>query len=364
MAPAPSPVARSGRARRRRADAVRAGVRGSRACRSDPVRGAVRRRSAGAVHRPRRSRTPCRRVAPTRARRRRAAREAWPRLIEELRVLTGSVGRSIPQALLEVGLRGPVELRSAFEAAQREWSLTTDLGRTIGVLKDRLDDPTADAACETLLVAAEVGGDIDARLAALAEDRRQDLAGATRGRSQAGGSPVRPGLRDPGTCGNGARRAQRRRRASGVPDRARPGAGRTRARGHRRLLVVGGACHAAAGTRAGVRPMSRSVDAAVLGRRCVGCCAAAQCRAVVPRGRAWLHASVRTRSAGLPHPARPLAPRSASWPFRSSRSGAPGRAEHLVSPRTSRPVSNGRGASSTQLRSDSAKPPAAPSRCC
>ena len=112
-----------------------------------------------------------------RARRRRAAREAWPRLIEELRVLTGSVGRSIPQALLEVGLRGPVELRSAFEAAQREWSLTTDLGRTVGVLKDRLDDPTADAACETLLVAAEVGGDIDARLAALAEDRRQDLAG-------------------------------------------------------------------------------------------------------------------------------------------------------------------------------------------
>jgi len=112
-----------------------------------------------------------------RARRRRAAREAWPRLIEELRVLTGSVGRSIPQALLEAGLRGPVELRSAFEAAQREWSLTTDLGRTIGVLKQRLDDPTADAACETLLVAAEVGGDIDARLAALAEDRRQDLAG-------------------------------------------------------------------------------------------------------------------------------------------------------------------------------------------
>ncbi len=113
----------------------------------------------------------------TRSRRRRAAREAWPRLIEELRVLTGSVGRSIPQALLEVGLRGPVEVRPAFEVAQREWSLTTDLDRTITALKDRLNDPTADAACETLLVAAQVGGDIDTRLAALAEDRRQDLAG-------------------------------------------------------------------------------------------------------------------------------------------------------------------------------------------
>ena len=112
-----------------------------------------------------------------RLRRRRAARAAWPRLIEELRVLTGSVGRSIPQALLEVGLRGPDELRPAFRAAQREWSLTTDLERTLAVLKEQLADPTADAACETLLVAAEVGGEIDARLAALAEDRRQDLAG-------------------------------------------------------------------------------------------------------------------------------------------------------------------------------------------
>lgn len=112
-----------------------------------------------------------------RARRRRAARDAWPRLIEELRVLTGSVGRSVPQALLEVGLRGPEELRPAFRAAQREWALSTDMGRMLGVLKDRLDDPTADAACETLLVAADVGGDLDSRLAALAEDRRDDLSG-------------------------------------------------------------------------------------------------------------------------------------------------------------------------------------------
>jgi tight adherence protein B len=111
-----------------------------------------------------------------RSRRRRAASEAWPRLIEELRVLTGAAGRSIPQALLEVGLRGPDELRPAFAAAQREWALTTDLERTVTVLKTQLADPTADAACETLLVAAEVGGDIDSRLAALAEDRRQDLA--------------------------------------------------------------------------------------------------------------------------------------------------------------------------------------------
>ena len=108
---------------------------------------------------------------------RRAARESWPRLIEELRVMTGSAGRSIPQALIDVGLNGPAELRPAFRAAQREWALTTDFPRMISVLKERLADPTADAACETLLVAAEVGGDVDRRLAALAEDRRHDLLG-------------------------------------------------------------------------------------------------------------------------------------------------------------------------------------------
>lgn len=109
-----------------------------------------------------------------RLRRREIARDAWPRMIEELRVLTGAAGRPVPQALLEVGLRGPGELRHAFVAAQREWALTTDFDRTIEVLKERLADPTADVVFETLLVAVDVGGDLDSRLAALAEDRRQD----------------------------------------------------------------------------------------------------------------------------------------------------------------------------------------------
>lgn len=104
-----------------------------------------------------------------------SARDGWPRLIEEVRVLVGSVGRPIPQALLEAGAKGPEGMRPAFAAAQREWALTTDFERTVAVLKDRLDDATADATCETLLIAQEVGGDIDARLAALAEDRRVDL---------------------------------------------------------------------------------------------------------------------------------------------------------------------------------------------
>lgn len=107
-----------------------------------------------------------------------AAREAWPRMIEELRLLATSVGRSVPQALFDVGQRGPVEMRPAFSAAHREWLISTDFERTLAVLKLRLADATADAVCETLLIAHEMGGsDIDRRLNALVEDRIQDLQG-------------------------------------------------------------------------------------------------------------------------------------------------------------------------------------------
>ncbi|MBO0746834.1 MAG: hypothetical protein J2O47_00705 [Acidimicrobiaceae bacterium] len=111
-----------------------------------------------------------------RARRLATAREAWPRLLEELRLLTGSLGRSIPHGLFDVGRRAPRELQPAFAAAEREWLLTTDFGRTLAVLKAQLADPTADVVCETLAVAHEVGGgNLDRRLAELVEDRLLDL---------------------------------------------------------------------------------------------------------------------------------------------------------------------------------------------
>ncbi|MCU0267909.1 MAG: hypothetical protein MUF83_04605 [Acidimicrobiales bacterium] len=113
-----------------------------------------------------------------RADRQARAQEAWPRLIEEMRILTTAAGRSIPQALFEIGRSAPPSMRPAFEAAEREWLLTTDFARTVAVLKAGLADPCADITCETLLVAHEVGGaDLDARLEALADDRRLDTQG-------------------------------------------------------------------------------------------------------------------------------------------------------------------------------------------
>ena len=113
-----------------------------------------------------------------RDRRREHAREAWPRLIEEIRIRTTTLGRSIPQALFDVTERAPAELRPAFEAAHREWLLSTDFERTVAVLTTKLADATADAVCETLLIAHAIGGnEVDRCLSALIEDRVLDLQG-------------------------------------------------------------------------------------------------------------------------------------------------------------------------------------------
>lgn len=128
------------------------------------VVGAVGAASPGAV------------VRRRQVRRREQARDAWPRLLEELRLQVVSVGRSVPQALVEVGQRAPRELRPAFAASAREWQRSTDLDRALDVLKAQLADPAADAVCETLLVAHEVGGrDVDRRLRELVVDRTTDV---------------------------------------------------------------------------------------------------------------------------------------------------------------------------------------------
>lgn len=124
-----------------------------------------------------------------RAKRLDKARDSWPRMIEEIRLQAVSLGRSIPQALFAVGDRAPEEMQSAFDAAHREWFISTDFDRTLAVLKAQLADPTADAVCETLLIAHEVGGtDVDRRLQALLEDRILDLQGRKDARARQAGA--------------------------------------------------------------------------------------------------------------------------------------------------------------------------------
>lgn len=116
------------------------------------------------------------------------AADEWPRLLEELRLRATTLGRSVPQALFEVGAGAPAELRPAFEAAQREWLISTDFARTLEVLRGHLGDPTADLVCETLLIAHELGGtDLGPRLTALAEDRRLDVTSRKDARARQAG---------------------------------------------------------------------------------------------------------------------------------------------------------------------------------
>jgi len=103
------------------------------------------------------------------------AHQAWPSLIEEIRLLTGTLGRSIPQATFEAGARAPEGLRAAFDDAHRDWLISTDFASSLEVLKSRLQNNTADIVAETLLTAHELGGgEVGRRLGALAEDRLTD----------------------------------------------------------------------------------------------------------------------------------------------------------------------------------------------
>ncbi len=103
------------------------------------------------------------------------AHRAWPAIIEEIRLLTGTLGRSIPQATFEAGLRSHPGLQPAFQAAHREWLISTDFARSLDVLKSQLGHNTADIVAETLLTAHELGGgEVGNRLGALAQDRMTD----------------------------------------------------------------------------------------------------------------------------------------------------------------------------------------------
>lgn len=117
------------------------------------------------------------------------AHDAWPRMVEEIRIQTSSLGRSVPNALFAVGRRAPDALRPAFDAAHREWLLTTDFARAAQILGEQLADAAVDVTLETLVVAHDLGAiDLDARLAALAEDRRQDVQGRKDARSRLAGA--------------------------------------------------------------------------------------------------------------------------------------------------------------------------------
>lgn len=97
-------------------------------------------------------------VVRMRARSRRSRlRDVWPDVVDNV---TSAVraGMALPEALAQLGVRGPEELRPAFVAFGEDYRTTGRFVACLDVLKDRLADPVADRLIESLRIAREVGG--------------------------------------------------------------------------------------------------------------------------------------------------------------------------------------------------------------
>ena len=119
-----------------------------------------------------------------RARRRRARlRQLWPEVVDHL----GSgirAGLALPEAVAQIGDRGPVELRPAFTAFAEDYRATGRFGDCLDALKARLADPVADRIIEALRLTRDVGGtDLGRLLRTLSAFLREDVR--TRGELEA-----------------------------------------------------------------------------------------------------------------------------------------------------------------------------------
>lgn len=111
-----------------------------------------------------------------RARRRRAElREVWPDVVDNLASAIRA-GMSLPDALSQLGTRGPATLRGAFRQFADDYRSTGRFHESLDALKARLADPTGDRIVESLRIAREVGGgDLGRLLRTLSAFLRDEL---------------------------------------------------------------------------------------------------------------------------------------------------------------------------------------------
>jgi tight adherence protein B len=109
------------------------------------------------------------------ARRLREHAALWPDAVDNL---TSAVraGLSLPEALIQLGERGPDDLRDSFAQFGRDYQATGRFNDSLDLLKDRLADPVGDRVVEALRIAREVGGgDLGRVLRSLSGFLRDDL---------------------------------------------------------------------------------------------------------------------------------------------------------------------------------------------
>ncbi|MEP7331619.1 MAG: type II secretion system F family protein [Terracoccus sp.] len=106
--------------------------------------------------------------------RRNKMRDLWPDAVDNI---TSGVraGLALPEALAQLAVHGPEELRPAFAAFAEDYRATGRFHDCLDRLKHRLSDPVADRLVESLRIAREVGGsDLGKLLRTLSTFLRED----------------------------------------------------------------------------------------------------------------------------------------------------------------------------------------------
>lgn len=113
----------------------------------------------------------------------RQLRACWPDAIDGLGSAVRA-GMSLPEALVDLGRRGPVPLRPAFETFAAEYRATGSFETALFVLRKSLADPVADRVIAAIGIARQVGGsDLGRVLTTLGDFLRDDAR--TRGEIEA-----------------------------------------------------------------------------------------------------------------------------------------------------------------------------------
>jgi tight adherence protein B len=117
-------------------------------------------------------------IAVLRGRAERRLREhtaRWPDAVDNLASAVRA-GLSLPEAVIQLGERGPEALRDDFVQFGRDYQATGRFHESLDLLKERLADPVGDRVVEALRIAREVGGgDLGRVLRSLSGFLRDDL---------------------------------------------------------------------------------------------------------------------------------------------------------------------------------------------
>jgi tight adherence protein B len=103
-----------------------------------------------------------------------AVRKAWPDVVDSL-LSAVRAGLSLPEAVCELGVKGPLALRAQFADFTADYRASCSFIEALNMLGTQLADPVADRVIAALRIAREVGGnDLGSVLRTLSVLLRED----------------------------------------------------------------------------------------------------------------------------------------------------------------------------------------------